>query len=173
VSANAVADASFLIDWARYSRSKLLFKLFEVVFIPESVLAELRGEKTLTWVAQGLEEGKLAVLPELPDASREALQLVSRSRRLPVRAVDYPEAYCMVIGRDLGYTVLTENGGALAVRDYDPAFAGVEVLRALDVLYRLWRLGHLESFKEELKLYERETKRLYTARDLAKYGDAL
>jgi hypothetical protein len=173
VSASAVADTSFLIDWARYSRSKLLFKLFGVVFIPESVLAELRSERTLTWVAQGLEEGKLAVLPELPDASREALQLVARSRRLPVRPVDYPEAYCLVVGRELGYAVLTENGGALAVRDYDPSFASVEVLRALDILYRLWKLGRVESFRRELELYERETKRLYTARDLARYGDAL
>ena len=173
MSASAVTDASFLIDWARYSKSGLLFKLFDVVFVPESVLAELRSGRTLVWVAQGLEEGRLAVLPELPDASREALRLVAKSRRLPVRPVDYPEAYCLIIGRELGYAVLTENGGALAVKDYDPSFAGVEVLRALDVLYRLWKLGYLESFRAELELYERETKRLYTARDLAKYGDAL
>ena len=173
MSANAIADTSFLIDWVRYTNSKLLFRLFDVVFLPESVLAELRSERTLAWVAQGLEEGGLAVLPELPDASREALQLVAKSRRLPVRSVDYPEAYCLVVGRELGYAVLTENGGALAVKDYDSSFAGIEVLRALDVIYRLWKLGHLESFRRELELYERETKRLYTAKDLAKYGDTL
>jgi hypothetical protein len=91
--ASAIADTSFLIDWIRYSKSRLIFRLFEVIYIPESVLTEIRSERSLTWIAEGLEEGGLAIFPELPDISREALNLVARSRRLPIRPVDYPEAF--------------------------------------------------------------------------------
>jgi len=169
--ADAIADTSFIIDWVRYSKSELLFKVFDVVYIPESVLAEIRSESSLLWISKGLEEGRLAILPDLPDVSREALNLVARSRRFPVRPVDYPEAFCMVVGKRLGLAVLTENGGAVALRDYDPDYSDVEVWRGIDVLYALWRSGHVNSFKDELELYQQETKRTYSERDLAKYGE--
>jgi len=170
--ADAIADTSFVVDWVRYSKSELLFKVFNVVYMPESVLAEIKSERSLIWISKGLERGVLAVLPELPDISREALNLVAKSRRLPVRPVDYPEAFCMVVGKRLNLVVLTENGGAVALRDYDPEYSGVEVWRGIDVLYALWRFGHINSFKDELELYQQETKRTYSRRDLAKYGGA-
>jgi hypothetical protein len=170
---NAVADTSFLIDWIRYSKSKLIFKIFDVIYIPESVLAEIRSERSLLWIAEGLEKGGLAVFPELPDISREALNLVSKSRRLPVRPVDYPEAFCLVVGKRLDLVVLTENGGAIALKSYDPEYSSVIVWRGIDVLHALWRAGYVNSFKDELELYQQETKHIYSRRDLAKYGDYL
>jgi hypothetical protein len=170
--ASAIADTSFIIDWVKYSRSKLLFKAFHVVYMPESVLAEVRSEGSLTWISEGLEEGGLAIFPELPDVSREALNLVARSRRLPIRPVDYPEAFCLVAGRRLNLVVLTENGGAIALRDYDPEYSNVEVWEGIDVLYKLWKSKYVNSFKDELELYQRETKRIYSRRDLARYGGA-
>jgi len=167
--ANAIADSSFIIDWVRYSKSKLLFKLFNVIYIPESVLAEIRSERSLLWIAEGLEDGRLAVFPELPDLSREAINLVAKSRRYPVRPVDYPEAFCLVAGRRLDLVVLTENGGAVALREYDPEYSNIEVWRAIDALYKLWRLGYISSFREELELYQLETKHIYSKRDLEKY----
>jgi len=168
---DAIADTSFIIDWVRYSKNKLLFKVFDVVYVPENVLAEIRSEGSLLWVSKGLEGGKLAILPELPDISREALNLVAKSRRFPVRPMDYPEAFCMVVGKRLGLVVLTENGGAVALKDYDPEYSGVRVWRGIDVLYALWKSGHVNSFKDELELYQRETKRTYSGRDLARYGE--
>lgn len=170
---NAIADTSFLIDWIRYSKSKLIFKLFNVIYIPENVLNEVKSERALIWVSEGLEEGNLAIFPELPEISREALDLVVRSRRVPVRPVDYPEAFCLVVGRRLNFTVLTENGGAIALKNYDPEYSEVEVLRGIDIIYRLWRLNHLNSFKDELELYQRETKHIYSRKDLIKYSDYL
>jgi len=169
--ASSIADTSFIIDWVRYSKNKYLFKIFDLVYIPESVLAEIRSERTLIWISEGLEEGKLAVFPELPDISREALDLVARSRRFPVRPVDYPEAFCLVVGKRFNLVVLSENGGVLALRSYDPEYYGVEVWRAIDVLYKLWRLNYVNSFKEELELYQQETRRAYSRRDLIRYGD--
>ena len=115
---DAIADTSFIIDWVRYSKNKLLFKVFDVVYVLESVLAEIRSEGSLLWISKGLEGGKLAILPELPDISREALNLVAKSRRFPVRPVDYPEAFCMVVGKRLGLVVLTENGGQRRRREW-------------------------------------------------------
>jgi hypothetical protein len=169
--ANAIADTSFIIDWVRYSKSKSIFKIFDLIYIPESVLAEIKSEHTLIWISESLEEGKLAIFPELPDISREALDLVAKSRRFPVRPVDYPEAFCLVVGKRFNLIVLTENGGALALRSYDPEYHDVVVWRAIDVLYKLWRLNYVNSFKEELELYQRETKRIYPKQDLIRYGD--
>jgi hypothetical protein len=169
--ANAIADTSFIIDWVRYSKSKSIFKIFDLIYIPESVLAEIKSERTLIWISESLEEGKLAIFPELPDISREALDLVAKSRRFPVRPVDYPEAFCLVVGKRFNLIVLTENGGALALRSYDPEYHDVVVWRAIDVLYKLWRLNYVNSFKEELELYQRETKRIYPKQDLIRYGD--
>ena len=169
--ANAIADTSFIIDWVRYSKSKSIFKIFDLIYIPESVLAEIKSERTLIWISESLEEGKLAIFPELPDISREALDLVAKSRRFPVRPVDYPEAFCLVVGKRFNLIVLTENGGALALRSYDPEYHDVVVWRAIDVLYKLWRLNYVNSFKEELELYQRETKRIYPKKDLIRYGD--
>jgi hypothetical protein len=169
--ANAIADTSFIIDWVRYSKNKSIFKIFDLIYIPESVLAEIKSERTLIWISESLEEGKLAIFPELPDISREALDLVAKSRRFPVRPVDYPEAFCLVVGKRFNLIVLTENGGALALRSYDPEYHDVVVWRAIDVLYKLWRLNYVNSFKEELELYQRETKRIYPKQDLIRYGD--
>ncbi|MCC6030583.1 MAG: DNA-binding protein [Desulfurococcales archaeon] len=171
--ASAIADTSFLIDWIRYSKSRLIFRLFEVIYIPESVLTEIRSERSLTWIAEGLEEGGLAIFPELPDISREALNLVARSRRLPIRPVDYPEAFCLVAGRRLDLTVLTENGGAIALASYDPEYSNVKILRGIDILYLLWRSGLINSFKDELEIYQQETKHIYSRRDLDRYREHL
>ncbi|MGC9171138.1 MAG: DNA-binding protein, partial [Thermoproteus sp.] len=32
---DAIADTSFLIDWARYSKRDYLWRLFDLVYIPE------------------------------------------------------------------------------------------------------------------------------------------
>jgi hypothetical protein len=42
----AIADTCFLIDWARYR--DILFKVFNVVFTPETVLREVKSEGTIT-----------------------------------------------------------------------------------------------------------------------------
>jgi len=67
---DAIADTSFIIDWVRYSKNKLLFKLlfkvFDAVYVPESVLAEIRSEGSLLWISKGLEGGKLAILLSYP-----------------------------------------------------------------------------------------------------------
>jgi hypothetical protein len=78
----------------------------------------------------------------------------------------------LVAGRRLNLVVLTENGGAIALRDYDPEYSNVEVWEGIDVLYKLWRANCINSFKDELELYQRETKRIYPRRDLARYGGA-
>jgi len=44
----SVADTCFLIDWSRFSLRDILFELFDVVAVPEQVLAEVRREETLS-----------------------------------------------------------------------------------------------------------------------------
>jgi hypothetical protein len=88
----AIADTSFLIDWARYSRRDLLWRLFDVVHLPESVLAEIYSEGTLAWIVDGLASRRMALFTETDDVVDLARRIVSLSRALPARGVDLPEA---------------------------------------------------------------------------------
>ena len=166
----AVADTSFLIDWVRYSKRDLIFKLFDLIYLPDSVFNEVRNERTLLWIAQGLENNNLAIYPELPQIREEALRLVYETRRLPIRAVDYPEAYCVVIGKGEGYTVLTENGGAVALVNYYKDYKDVKVMRALEVLIQLHNKGLITDIKYEIEEYSKQTGHKFSSKDLSGYG---
>ena len=47
----AIADTCFLIDWAYWRHRDVLFKVFNVVFVPESVLREVKSEYIIEWIA--------------------------------------------------------------------------------------------------------------------------
>lgn len=106
----AIADTCFLIDWARYRRRDILFKLFAAVFVPEQVLDEVRSENTIAWIAEGLARDRLALYTPIRDDIEEARRLVEASRAIPhIPSLDLPEALCLVVGMRRGYVVLTEN----------------------------------------------------------------
>jgi len=162
----AVADTSFLIDWARYSGRDLLFNVFSVVFIPESVLSETRSEGTIMWIARNMAEDRFVIFTETPDVRERALELIELSRRYPVRRVDYPEAVCLAIGEGRGYIVLSENGGAYAAQFI--YLRGVRVWRAFEVLLELMNRGLIGV--EEFIRYQEETLHIFSRRDLERVG---
>ncbi len=168
----AIADTCFLIDWASWSKRDVLFSLFTTVFVPESVLREVKSSKTIEWIANWLSSGRLALFTETPDVLAEARELVERSRTIPgMRWVDLPEAVCLVAGRMRGYVVLTENRGALMAADMIPEYSGVRVWRSLELIAEAVRRGliSVESFKE----YERETRHRFPREDLEAVLDEL
>jgi len=141
----AVADTCFLIDWARYRRRDILFKLFRTVFVPEQVLDEIRSENTVAWIAGALARGWLSLYTPSSMEVEEAIRLVEWSRLHPqAAAIDMPEALCLVVGRRRGYIVLTENRGALLAPRLNKDYSGVEVWRALEVILEALRRGILE-----------------------------
>ena len=159
----AIADTSFLVDWARYSRRDILFRLFDVVHVPESVLRELRLPPAVDWVAEGLAADKMALFTETSDVEEIAREIMAESRQKPVKRVDYPEAVCLAAGLKFGYVVLTENGGAY----FAPRVLGlnVAVWRAFEVIVEAWRRGYVEDVVQELRRYEEETYHLFRRRD--------
>ncbi|MCU7787828.1 DNA-binding protein [Pyrobaculum sp. 3827-6] len=161
MSTNAIADASFLIDWARYGKRDLLFDVFEVVWVSEPVLAELHSEGTVMWVSENMARGRIALFPELPNYREEALRLMELSGRYPVRRLDYPEAYCIAVAGDRGFVVLSENGAAYASQHL---YARARVWRALEVLGELARRGLVG--RDDFLIYERETRHKFPRRDL-------
>jgi len=162
-SREAIADTSFLVDWAKYSRRDVLLKLFEVVYVPESVLRELKLPPAIDWVADCLASDAFALFTETPELEEEARRLMAMSRGKPLKRIDYPEAVCLAAGLKYGYVVLTENGGAY----FAPRVLGlsVTVWRAFEVIVEAWRRGLVESLAEELKRYEEETLHLFRRRD--------
>ncbi|MEZ0249081.1 MAG: DNA-binding protein [Thermoproteus sp.] len=162
-SREAIADTSFLVDWARYSKRDLLFGVFEVVHIPESVLKEIKLPPAIDWVAQSLAAGRMALFTETQDVENEARRLMALSRDRPLKRIDLPEAICLAAGVKYGYTVLTENGGAY----FAPRVLGlgVTVWRAFEVLVEAWRSGLVGDLAGELRRYEEETLHLFRRRD--------
>jgi hypothetical protein len=152
-----------LVDWARYSNRDLLFELFDVVHVPESVLREIKLPPAVDWVAEGLASDKMALFTETPDLEEEARRIMAMSRSRPLKRVDFPEAVCLAAGLRFGYVVLTENGGAY----FAPRVLGiaVEVWRAFEAIVEAWRAGHISDVVEELRRYERETLHLFRRRD--------
>ena len=165
MSTEAVADTSFLIDWARYSKRDLLFQLFQLVWIPEPVIAEVKSTTTLEWLSQSLAKGRMALLPEFAEFREAALRLVSISRRYPVRGLDYPEAYCLSVAEARGLIVLSENGGAYSAQFL---YSSAKVWRAFDVLAELARRGLLT--KDDVLKYQEETGHRFSKRDLQTLG---
>jgi len=159
----AIADTSFIVDWARYGKRSVLTELFEVVHVPESVLRELKLPPAVDWVAECLASGAFALFTETPEVEAEARRLMAASRGRPLRRIDYPEAVCLAAGLRFGYVVLTENSGAY----FAPRVLGlgVTVWRAFEVIVEAWRRGLIGDLLGELRRYEEETLHLFRRRD--------
>jgi len=169
----AIADTCFLIDWARYRRRDLLFKLFNVVYVAESVIREIKSENTISWISGMLAENKLALYTETSDEINEARELIDKARIIPgMIHIDLPEALCLVIGKRRNYTVLTENRGAIMSTEFIDKYKDVVVWRALEILLA----GHLNGYlnvdcanPEKIFLeYEEDTLHIFPRKDYEK-----
>jgi len=169
-SINAIMDTSFLIDWVKYDKRDLIFNYYDLIFITESVLNEIRTETPLLWISEGLAKGRIKVLEEDREVRRKALLIVEATRGLPIRSADYPEAVCLVFGKELRVDVLTENGGVFAAKEFLSEYKDVKVYRGIDLLYLLYKKGLLSDFISELKTYIKFTKHTYSKEVLGKYG---
>ncbi len=168
----AIADTCFLIDWARYRRRDILFELFSTVFVPEQVLGEIVSEETVKWVADSLAERKLSLYVAPSIIVNEALKLVDAMASLTwTRRVELPEAVCLSVGRKHGYTVLTENRGALQAVEVLPEYLNVKVMRAIDVLAEAVStskiaVSSIEEAETILVEYEKDTKHRFPRKDV-------
>jgi predicted nucleic acid-binding protein len=162
-SREAIADTSFIVDWAKYSRRDILLNLFEVIYVPESVLRELKLPPAIDWVADCLASDAFALFTETPEVEEDARRLMAMSRGRPLKRIDYPEAACLAAGLRYGYVVLTENGGAY----FAPRILGISVTvwRSFEVIVEAWRRGLVEDLVGELRRYEEETLRLFRRKD--------
>ncbi|MGC9104400.1 MAG: DNA-binding protein [Candidatus Methanodesulfokora sp.] len=161
----AIADTCFLIDWASWRRRDVLFRLFKTVFVPELVLREVRSERTIEWIASSLSSGSLSLFTETPDVIALARSLVEKSKFFPIRGVDLPEAICLAVGKMRGYTVITENRGALMAADILEELSGVKVWRSLELIAEVLRRGLIKERKVFAE-YEMDTGHRFPRRDL-------
>ena len=166
----AIADTCFLIDWARYRRRDILFKLFKTVFVPEVVLREVVSENTISWISRWLAKGGLALYTEDPSEIEKARKLVEKSRRIPhIIPVDLPEALCLIIGKRRNYIVLTENRGALMAVDFLEEVNNVTVWRSLEILVKAIEKEILSidcnDPEKILKEYMNDTLHIFPRRD--------
>ncbi len=168
----AIADTCFLIDWARYRRRDILFELFSTVFVPEQVLDEVVSEETIEWIANSLAKRKLSLYVAPSSIADEALKIIDVMASLTwTRRVELPEAICLAIGKKHGYTVLTENRGALQAVEILTEYSGVKAMRAIDVLAEAISTSKItvlsrEEVKSILSEYEKDTKHRFPKGDV-------
>ncbi|BDB99120.1 hypothetical protein [Saccharolobus caldissimus] len=91
------------------------------------------------------------------------MELVNWSKTVPIKSLDYPEAYCIAVARDNNYIVLTENGGAYFSQRY---LNNVKIWRAFEVLLELYKRGLINI--TEFETYQRETLHIFPKRDIEK-----
>jgi hypothetical protein len=174
----AIADTCFLIDWARYRHRDVLFKLFKTVFVPETILREVKSENTIAWIASNLAKGRLTLYTETADVVSEATSIVEASKRSPhLISVELPEAVCLAVGRRRGYVVLTENRGLILFSSISSDYRDVAIWRALEVIAMasLKELLEIECSDLEVRFkeYEEEAKHLFPRRDLSRVVEVL
>ncbi|MDT7889428.1 MAG: hypothetical protein RQ885_10705 [Desulfurococcales archaeon] len=155
-----------MIDWARYSRRDLIFEIFHTIYIPETVLGEIRSESTIYWITENMARDRIALFTETPEIREEAIRIMRESRRYPIKSIDYPEALCISIGKMLGIIVLSENGGAYFSQYI--YLRGLSVWRAFEVLLELYKRGLIE--RSEFTRYQVETHHRFPRRDLEALG---
>jgi len=133
-SAEAIADTSFLVDWARYGRRDLIFQVFDVVYVPESVLRELKYPPAVDWVAESMASDKMALFTETAELEEETRHIMAMGRGRPLKRIDFPEALCLAADLKFGYVWCTRllpqpwRGRRLRGR-------GFNVASALELLY--------------------------------------
>jgi len=101
-SAEAIADTSFPVDWARYRRRDLLFQVFDVVYVPESVLRDLPA---VDWVAESVASDKIALFTETAKLEEETRHIMAMGRGRPLKRIDSPAALCLAAALKFGYVL--------------------------------------------------------------------
>ncbi len=155
-------DTCFLIDWTRYSRRKLLLKVFDYCYIVDEVLNEIRSENTIVFISELLARGFLVFYPFRREIASLVRELVETSIRDPrIRTLDPPEAYALAIGIRENAIVLTENRGVLNLVKLYPKYSA-SVWRSYELLQELFKRGLIEDIDEEIKRYEGETRHKFS-----------
>uniref|UniRef100_A0A7C3SM55 DNA-binding protein n=1 Tax=Thermofilum pendens TaxID=2269 RepID=A0A7C3SM55_THEPE len=165
-----VADACFLIDWARFRRRELLANLFELVFVHEEVLAQIRSPSAIDFVSRLLARGALRLYPW--SAAEEELYVQIRDEvaldpRIP--SLERPDLLCLVIAYRTGGALLTENLGVLRVVQFHPTYSRVSAWTALEVLEQMVYKGlaevrSVEDFISLVSEYCEDTKHVFSSR---------
>jgi len=163
-------DACFIIDWTRWGRRDLLWRVFSTGFVPEPVLREVVTPTPLRALREWMVAGLLTVYPSSREAEDEAIRLILEMRRDPrIPRIDPPEALCVVVARRIGAAVLTENRGILRAYQLAPeSLAPAVVWNSLRLLAHLYATGLAEagSFAELVREYEDEVKHAFSRREV-------
>ena len=168
----AIADTCLLIDWASYRKRDILSKIFTSIFVPEQVLDEVKSESILAWITENFARGTLILFTPTPDIVQEAQNLVKIVAQIPwARKIELPEAICLATGRLYGYTVLTENRGALMVKEILPEYHTVRIYRSIDILReamlkRIINVSTREEILAELEIFNKDTGHIFRDRDI-------
>jgi hypothetical protein len=165
-----VADACFLIDWARFRRRELLASLFEAILIHEEVLAQLRSPSAIDFASRLLARGALRLYPWSEAEEELFIKLrdeVALDPRIP--SLERPDLLCLVIAYRAGASLLTENLGVLRVVQFHPTFSRVTAWTALEVLEHLVYGGlaevrSVEDFLGIVSEYCEDTKHVFSSR---------
>ena len=166
----AVADTCFLIDWSRYSRRDLIYRLFKRVFIHEDTLNQLKSERALETIVRWIGGGFAGLYPWTKGDEEEVEELralVRSNHRIPM--LERPDMVALVAAKRGGMVLLSENTGVLRVCQYVPEYMAIKVYTALEVLEglvldRVIDVDRVEEYLDLIKEYEEETKHRFSER---------
>jgi len=158
-----VVDACFIIDWSRYKRRDRISNLFDIIYIHEEVMDQIRSIRAVEFTAQLMRLGVLRIYPwsriEEEEFTRLRNEVLSNSR---IPALERPDLLCLIIARTLEAVLISENIGVHRVVQYHPEYMHLRVWTALEVLENLVYRGAIsvnstDEFLDILKEYEEDT----------------
>ena len=135
----AVVDSCFLINWSRFHQSADILQVFSRIVVPEPVLEELEDVRAKRILAAWIIKNVVIIAPRLLSLNGMTLRIVSLSELLShIPRIDPPEAYCLCLAKERGYTVLTDNEATKRVKEILEEFKEVDVMNSLDLLISLY-----------------------------------
>ena len=166
----AVVDSCFLINWSRFHQSADILRVFSKIVIPEPVLEEIEDVRAKKILATWIIENVVIIAPRLPSLNGMTLRIVSLSEIIPhLPRIDPPEAYCLCLAKERGYTVLTDNEATKRIKEILEEFREVEVMNSLDLLISLY--GHERTLLEKkITRFMSETGIRFSRRRLEELG---
>jgi len=169
-----VLDACFIIDWSKYSNKSLIQELFDIIYIHEETLAQLKSEDSIQLISNLLSKDKLRIYPwsDLDEEKYAKLRdEISGDPRIP--SLERPDLLCLIISHDINGILLSENTGIHRIVNFHPEYRKVEVWTAAEVIENLIYKGLIkisspEDFLTFIKEYEDETRHKFKSERIIK-----
>jgi len=166
----AIIDSCFIIDWSKYRKKHLIKNLFDLIYIHEENLSQLKSFEAINFTSDLFNSNILRLYPWSMRDEDEYIRLrneLTLNSRIP--SLERPDLLCLIIAKNTNGILLSENTGIHRVTQYHPRYMSVKVWTAIETIENMIYHGILEitninEFKEYVNEYENDTGHIFKSK---------